>query len=143
MDDKIRLLEEERDSLLSNTDDIRVNKYSTSHSRIKGLYNRRITMLKKYGVEYPLQSREIRRKIIDTNIEKYGSKSILGNKEFREKYEIDTNFQKIDVKRKSRWTSINKYRVSHPQKHPYIKLKIRKTKMARYGTPNGRVKKDK
>lgn len=92
MDDKIRLLEEERDSLLMKIADVRVNKFSTTHSRIKGLYNRRITMLKKYGVEYPLQSREIRRKIIDTNLEKYGSKSILGNKEFRDKYEIDTNF---------------------------------------------------
>lgn len=141
MEDKIKNLELERDRLLSITKDVRINKYSTTHSRIKAHYNRKISMLKKYGVEYPLQSKEVREKIKETNLNKYGSNSILGNKEFREKYEINTNLQKLEVRIKTKQTSIMKYRVSHPQKSPIIKMKIRKTKMLRYGTPNGRGKK--
>lgn len=131
MEDKIKKLELERDRLLSITEDVRINKYSTTHSRIKSHYNRRIAMLKKYGVEYPLQSEIIREKIKQTNLRKYGSNSILGNKEFREKYEINTNFQKLEVRRKTRQTSIMKYRVSHPQKSPIIKNKIRRTNLLR------------
>lgn len=141
MEEKIITLELERDRLLSVTKDERINKYSTTHSRIKSHYNRRICMLKKYGVEYPLQSKKIREKIKETNLSKYGSNSILGNKEFREKYEIDTNFQKLEVRIKTKQTSIMKYRVSHPQKSPIIKMKIRRTNMLRYGTPNGKGKK--
>ena len=140
MEDKIKNLELERDRFLSIIEDIRINKYSTTHSRIKSHYNRRISMLKKYGVEYPLQSKEVREKIKETNQNRYGCNSILGNKEFREKYEINTNFQKLEVRIKTKQTSIMKYRVSHPQKSPIIKMKIRKTKMLRYGTPNGRGK---
>jgi len=140
LEDKIRKLELERDALLSEVEDKRLNKYSTTHSRIKSLYNRRITTLRKYGVEYPLQSKEIREKIKETNLKKYGSASILGNKEFREKYDINNNFQKLEVRRKSKQTSIMKYRVSHPQKSPIIKMEIRKTKLLKYGTANGRGK---
>lgn len=142
MKDKIKNLELERDYLLSCIKDSRINRYSTTHSRIKGIYNRRITMLKKYGVEYPLQLREIRNRIRETNIKKYGSNSILGNKDFREKYEININFQKMEVRRKTVKTNIAKYRVCHPQQSPFIKRKIRNTNMLRYGTSNGKKKKD-
>lgn len=141
MDDKIRKLELERDTLLSNTEDERINRYSTTHSRIKSYYNRRITMLKRYGVEYLLQSKEVREKIKQTNLSKYGSNSILGNKEFREKYDINNNFKKLEVRRKSRWISIMKYRNLHPQQNLYVKLKIKRTNMLSYGTLNGRGKK--
>ena len=140
-ENKIEFLEFKRDYLLSNTEDVRINKYSTTHSRVKGLYNRRISMLKKYGIEYPLQSKEVRERIKETCLEKYGSNSILGNKEFREKYEINNNLQKMDVRRKTVRTNIRKYRVCHPQQNPFIKKKIRDTNMFRYGTPNGRGKK--
>lgn len=142
LEDRIRKLELERDTLLLSIEDTRINKYTTTHSRIKGLYNRRITMLKKYGVEYPLQSKEVREKIKETCLNKYGANSILGNEEFRKKYEINTNFKKLDVKRKMVRTSIEKYRVCHPQQNPFIKMKIKKTKMEKYGTLNGRGKKD-
>ena len=140
MEDRIKELELERDRLLCTTNDTRLDKYSTTHSRIKSHYNRRITMLRKYGVEYPLQSKEVREKIKETNLKKYGSNSILGNKEFREKYDINNNFQKLEVRRKTKQTSIMKYRVSHPQKSPIIKMKIRRTNLLKYGTPNGKGK---
>lgn len=142
MNEKIERLGIKRDYLLLTTEDKRLNKYSTTHSRIKALYNRRITMLKKYGVEFPLQEKGIREKIKQTNLKKYGSSSILGNKEFREKYDINNNFKKLEVKRKTRQTSISKYRTSHPQQSPIVKMKIKRTKLLRYGTTNGRVKKD-
>lgn len=140
MEDKIRKLEQERDYILSITEDKRLSKNSTIHSRIKCFYNRRISMLKKYGVEYALQLKQVRDKINETNQKKYGCNSILGNKEFREKYDINTNFQKLEVRRKTKQTSIMKYRVSHPQKSPIIKIKIRRTNLLRYGTPNGKGK---
>lgn len=133
MEDRIRTLELERDRLLLNSND-------SSKSKINRLYNRRITSLKRYGVEYPLQSREIRKKIKETNLKKYGSNSILGNKEFRKKYDIDNNFKKLEVKRKTRQTSISKYRTSHPQQNPWVKAKIKRTKLLRYGSLNGRRK---
>lgn len=43
----------------------------------------RQTMLDKYGVESPLQSEEIRNRAIETNIEKFGSEWALGNPEIR------------------------------------------------------------
>lgn len=140
MEDRIKELELERDRLLGTIEDKRLNKFSTTHSRVKAHYNRRITMLKKYGVEYPLQSEIIREKIKQTNLRKYGSNSILGNKEFREKYKINTNFQKLEVRRKTRQTSIMKYRVSHPQQSSIIKNKVRRTNLLKYGTPNGKGK---
>ena len=60
MEDKIRKLEQERDYILSITEDKRLSKNSTTHSRIKCFYNRRISMLKKYGVEYVLQLKQVK-----------------------------------------------------------------------------------
>ena len=105
MEDRIRKLEQERDYILSTTEDKRLSKNTTIHSRIKCFYNRRISMLKKYGVEYALQLKKVRDKINETNQKKYGCNSILGNKEFREKYDINTNFQKLEVRRKTKQTS--------------------------------------
>ena len=139
MEERIKELELERDNLLKNTLDIRLTKNNTTHSRIKASFNSRISMLKKYGVEYGFRSKEIRSKIHQSNLNKYGSNSILGNKEFREKYDINNNFKKIEVKRKIRNTSFLKYGVSHPQKHFIIKDRIRRTSLLRYGTANGRA----
>ena len=46
---------------------------------------RKETCLEKYGVEYPLQSKEIRDKAEQTNLEKYGVRKPLQNKEIFEK----------------------------------------------------------
>lgn len=142
MEDRIKNLEQERDYLLSTIEDKRLSKNSTIHSRIKCYYNRRISMLKKYDVEYPLQSKQIREKIKETNQKKYGSNSILGNKEFRVKYDINNNFQKSEVRKKTRQTNILKYRTSHPQKSPIVKMKIRRTNLLKYGTANGKKSKN-
>jgi len=138
VEERIKKLELERDNLLKNTENIKLTRNSSTHSKIKALYNRRITMLKKYEVEYGFQSKEIREKIKKTNLNKYGSNSILGNKDFREKHDIDNNFKKMEIKRKIKETSILKYRTSHPQKSPIIKNKIKRTNLLRYGTTNGK-----
>ena len=138
MEERIKELELERDNLLRTTDDIRLTRNSTTHSRIKALYNRRITMLRKYGVEYGFQSKEIRVKIHETNLMKYGSLSILGNDEFRKQYDINNNFRKFEIKKKSRITCSSRYGVWYPTKSFRIRAKVRQTNLQRYGTPNGK-----
>ena len=48
-------------------------------------YRRKQTNIKRYGVEYPLQNKEIKEKSKKTNIKKYGVENPSQNKEIQEK----------------------------------------------------------
>ena len=72
------------------------------------------TNLEKYGVEYSSQSKQIKEKIKQNNIEKYGVVSTL---------------QLDKVKKKSKETMIKKYGVDHPSKSKEIQKKSKKTKL--------------
>ena len=82
------------------------------------------TMLKKYGVDNPLKSKEIKEKVIATNNKKYGGNAPACSKEVQEK------MQK---------TCLEKYGVTNIRKSPIfkevIKDKMSKTIQEKYGVP--------
>ena len=77
------------------------------------------TMLKKYGVEYPLKSDEIYARFEATSLERYGNKSPLASQEVRSK-----------VKE----TCTKKYGCSHPLQSPLVREKIASTNLVLYGS---------
>lgn len=77
-------------------------------------------MLDKYGVESPLQSQEIRQKAIETNREKFGADWALGSKE---------------IQAKSAATMTAKYGGPTPMQCPSIRKKIEEVFTEKYGVP--------
>lgn len=82
------------------------------HKRIKETNN------KLYGVDYPMQSKEIKNKSIKSTKERYGERGYFASKECKE------NTRKI---------SLEKYGVDWPSKSEIIKEKIKKTNLEKYG----------
>ena len=89
--------------------------------RLGGIQNvvLRSTNLRKYGVEYPSQDREIRQKAIDTWMKKHG---------------VDNPAKSAVAKESSRLTSLERYGVEHAIVSMQVKEKIRHTCRIRYGT---------
>ena len=79
------------------------------------------TNLEKYGVEYPLQSEEIQKKI------KFG---------IEKKYGVNNPFQLKHVKEKIKKTNLEKYGVENPFQSEQIKKKIKETTILKYGVDN-------
>ena len=94
IENKIKKLEEERDSLLNKTPYIKYNKHSNSHSKIKAFYNRKINSLKKYGVESYYQTDEGKRAL----------KERLNTPQMKEKRSVNIKkaYQREDVRNKQK-----------------------------------------
>lgn len=78
----------------------------------------RQTNLFKYGVENPSQNSEIRAKQLATNIERYGDEQTL---------------RVPEIRAKGKQTLIERFGVDDAAKSPEIKEKIRQTNLERYG----------
>ena len=76
------------------------------------------TMLKKYGVDHPSKSKEIKNKIKNTFFEKYG---------------VDNPAKLQHVKDKQKKTNLERYGVEYTINNPEIKQKIIKTNIEKYG----------
>ena len=74
-----------------------------------------------YGVEHPIQSKEIQDKIKKTNTEKYGVENALQCKQVQDKMKA---------------TNVERYGVEHPIQSKEIQDKIKKTNVERYGVEN-------
>jgi hypothetical protein len=81
----------------------------------------RQTNLKRRGVAYPTQSKEVRDKIKLTVNEKYG---------------VDNVFQSQEIKEKSEQTILKKYGVRHPNQSLVVQEKTKKTNTEKYGVSN-------
>lgn len=79
------------------------------------------TNLKRYGVEYPLQCKDIMDKVKKTNLEKYDVEFVFLNK---------------NIKSKAERTILQKYGVENPFQNEEIKSKIRKKLIEKYGVDN-------
>ena len=83
------------------------------------------TMLKRYGVEHPMKSKEIKEKFIKTNNEKYGGNSPFCSEKVRnkwrknniKKYGVDVPFKTENVKNKYKKTCLEKYGEEFPWKY--------------------------
>jgi hypothetical protein len=116
------------------------NKCISSDPNIKNLKEEK--SLKKYGTKTPAESKEIRKKIIKTNNDKYGGNSPMSN---------------INIKNKSKSTLFKNYGVDNPNKHPELiekrtetfkknidsyKESYKKTSIKKYGVEHPWMTKD-
>lgn len=106
-----------------------------------GNCNRKITNLKKFGVENPFQSEEIKQKIKDVIFNRYGVDNVNKLKDFRDKIELTRKERygehKELIVEKAKATFINHYGVDNPQKNVKIREKTKNTCLQRYGgVPN-------
>ena len=105
---------------------------------------RKDTNLKKYGVEFPIQSKDINDKIKNTNLKKYGyenaSKCVIVIDKIKntnlERYGVDNTFKSEDIKSKIKETNLKKYGVEFVSQSPDIRNKIKNTNLERYGVDN-------
>ena len=79
---------------------------------------RKITCKEKYGVEYSLQSTDVRNKRKKTNLERYG---------------VEYSIQSEQCKEKIKKTNLERYGVECPLQNENIKSLIKKTNLEKYG----------
>jgi len=90
------------------------------------------TNLDKYGVEFPLQNKEILNKVKQTNLDKYGVESTLSNENVKnkikqtniEKYGVDNPINSIEIRNKIKQTNLNKYGVENIFENKEVRKKI-------------------
>lgn len=116
-------------------------KIATEKSREK----RENTMLERYGVKYPGNSKAIRERIIDTNIKKYGVKSTLAVKSIQEKAKkskLEKYGNMCGDLEKSKRTCLERYGTINPLLNKDVKAKANRTMIERYGYTNALKNKD-
>lgn len=88
---------------------------------------RKQTSLERYGVECPLQNREVQKKTKQTNLKRYGTEHIFQSKEFKEKlkeatlrrYGVEHPFQSKEIQEKIKQTNLDRYGVEHSKRKHY------------------------
>lgn len=96
---------------------------------------RRKSCMDRFGVESPLQNRDIIEKVRFTNMQKYGCSNPSQVPEFREKarltalehFGVECVSKNEEVKEKTRMTNIKKYGVPYTQQSPEIRAKANET----------------
>ena len=99
------------------------------------------TCLKKYGVKYVVQSKEVKEKSKQTCLEKYGVKNGGGSKQalekiketIKEKYGTEFFYQSNHFKEKSKQTCLEKYGVTNGGGSKRALEKIKETNLKRRG----------
>ncbi len=120
---------------IKTIDKISCSNKSCSNQKIKDV------CLKKYGVENPFQSDEIKLKSKTTNLEKYGCEYASQSYEFKlnliksnlEKYGVENVFQNDNIKMKSKKTNLEKYGVENVFQSDDIKKIIKNSLIIKYG----------
>ena len=120
---------------IKTIDKISCSNKSCSNQKIKDV------CLKKYGVENPFQSDEIKLKSKTTNLEKYGCEYASQSYEFKsnliksnlEKYGVENVFQNDNIKMKSMKTNLEKYGVENVFQSDDIKKIIKNSLIIKYG----------
>jgi len=98
------------------------------------------TNLEKYGVEHPMQNKEIQKKVKQTNLEKYDVENIFQNEKIKEKsrntslekYGAEYHLQNKKQLEKQEKTNLEKYGVKRPAQNIEISNKISKTTFSLY-----------
>ena len=104
----------------------------------------KITNLKKYGVEYPMQSEEIKKKAKETTRKNWRCDYSLQNKElnkqareaFEEKYGTNGVFNILEFKEKVEKTNLEKFGSKNCFGNKEIQEKIKETILKKYGCEN-------
>ncbi len=120
------------------TSPMHVNKFKE-----KNLKKKKETMLRKYGVENPMQIEGIKEKIKQTNLKKYGCENPQQNKQIREKtkqtnlkkYGVEYPIQSNEIKEKIKNTMLSTYNCINPMQVDIFKEKAIETNLKKYGVP--------
>jgi len=109
----------------------------------------KIKMIKKFGVNHPLQNNQIQYKIKNTCLLRYGVKNPFQNKEIKEKikntclekYGVEHFTQNKEIKEKIKNTCLQRYGVQHPMQNPDILDKMIKNSYYNkdYILPSGKI----
>ena len=113
----------------------------TKEDRLISAEKAKETFLKKYGVNNPMKSKDIRKKAQQTNLEKYGvrfptqSKKITKKRKLNnlKKYSVDEPSKLPEIKEKIKQTCLQKYGVISSAKSPHVKKKMFDTNFKKYG----------
>lgn len=105
------------------------------------LVTQKDTMMKRYGCEYPLQSKEITDKMKETCLKKYGFENassseiikVKRTKSVNDKYGVDNVFESEIIKSRITKYWIDNYGVDNCAKLNFIKDRARDTSYIRYG----------
>lgn len=108
-------------------------KYNDENYGLFGSDNFKLKIKQKYGVEYITQNEEIKEKIKQTNLEKYGVECNLQLFSGSENSKKIWNEQGNLIKEKIKQTSLNKYGTESPNQSEIVKNKIKITKLEKYG----------
>lgn len=89
------------------------------------------TMLDRYGVEYPMQSEELKSKICNTNQQRYGYDNPAKSLEIKSK--ISKSIKSEECQEKTQETSLQRYGTLYPSQSDMVKTKMKTTCRKRYG----------
>ena len=104
----------------------------------------KVTNKEKYGVDFPMQSKEIKQKAINTTLEKFGVEFALSNDEirnkgrenFKNKYHAENVLQVPEFLEKTKRTNMERYGKENVFAVDKIKEKIKETLINKYGEDN-------
>ena len=127
----------------NDTRDIVKEKFNEHPKYIKDQISqkRKDTCFKRYGVEYVLQDKSIRKRIQNTCLEKYGVINGGASKQAKdkikktclEKYGVETPLKSKEIQEKCKETLRQKYGVETPLKSKEIQEKCKETLRQKYG----------
>lgn len=109
-----------------------------------GNKNRKKTCLKRYGVEFPFQSKEMRDKSVSTHLEKYGvehpsqiPENVAKTKQTNlQRYGNESSVHNSVINKKARDTCLKRYGVEYPMQCEEIRKKRVNTYIKKYGVDN-------
>ena len=95
-------------------------------------------------VKNPFQNKEVREKVKQTNLEKYGCENPFQNKEVREKvkqtnlerYGCEYASQNKDIQEKAKQTNLEKYGCENPFQNKEVQERYKQTCIEKYGCEN-------
>ena len=91
------------------------------------------TLMDRYGVNNPMKSKDYQEKAKQTNLQRYGTANVMQNADIAKKSSANRTTTYEESLYKARQTWIKKYGVDNPFKSKEIIRKIDKTFMERYG----------
>jgi hypothetical protein len=120
---------------------MKTNSFCKECSIIDGINKMKNTMISKYGVEHPSQSKDLQTKMKCTLQTKYGVKNIsqindVKNKKIKtslQNWGVNHPTQNKNVQDKIKQTCLEKYGVDHPLQNEDVQNKIKQTCLEKYG----------
>jgi hypothetical protein len=115
--------------------------FCMSCSKLNRIVKTKETFLLNYGCDNPNKIQEIRDKIYNTNLKKYGHIYLFKSEEVKnkiktkmlQKYGVSNPQQNVTIKQKTENTCLNKYGVKNPIMNCEIKSKAKNTILKKYG----------